>query len=98
MTKDKNIIRCFVAIKPDADMNKHVMSGDGSIIEIPRAEVVAAPADVADAIFDAAQKNKRMLVYAKISPFARFMYKYFPSYYEYKALKPVVKKMRAAES
>lgn len=80
--------------RTETDLRKHMLSGDGQTIEVERSKIVASPNDVAEAIFNGARKKKRLIVHSKVSKLTQFLYRYFPAYYEYKQLKPMLKKLR----
>jgi len=78
--------------KTDTDIDKHVLGGDGSMIQFYQSEEPkASPVDVAEAIFRAARDRQRLVIYAKVNLFEKLLYRYFPSYYEYKILRPRVR-------
>jgi len=82
--------------RTETDLRKHMLSGDGGTVEVARDGRLASPTEVADAIFAGAKKKKRLVIHSKISRLTQFLYRYFPAYYEYKQLKPILKKLNRA--
>lgn len=80
--------------KTETDLRKHLLSGEGDIIEVERSRLEAPPNEVAEAVFRGASKKKRLVVHSKINRFTQFLYRYFPAYYELKQLKPMLKKLK----
>jgi short-subunit dehydrogenase len=58
--------------------------GDGRPTTHPRSTTgkIATPEEVAEAIYRAAVKNKRLLVLSRVGKLAHFISKFFPAYYE----------------
>lgn len=83
--------------RTDTGLNKNALSGNGGIVEVPHKMAEVQPNEVAEAIFQGAQKNKRIVVRASGSMLSQLIYNYFPSYYEHKILKPTVKKLRISQ-
>jgi len=69
------------------------LDGDGSITRHPQSTAgrPATPAEVAEAVYQAAIRNKRLLVLSRIGRLGRFIHKVWPSLYEWL----MVRSMRA---
>ena len=80
--------------KTDTDIDKYILGGDGNMIQYYHSEEPkASPVDVADAIYQAARNKRRLVIYAKVNLFEKLLYRYFPSYYEYKVIQPKIKRV-----
>ncbi len=66
------------------NIDKNALDGDGRPTIHPRSTTgkIATPEEVADAIYLAAVKNKRLLVLSRVGKLAYFVSKFFPAYYE----------------
>lgn len=66
------------------NIEKNALDGDGRPTTHPRSTTgkIAAPEHVADAIYRAAVKNKRLLVLSRIGKLAYLISRFFPAYYE----------------
>ena len=80
--------------KTETDLRKHMLSGDGQIIEVERSKIMASPNEVAEAVYNGARKRKRLVVHSKASKLTQLLYRYFPAYYELKQLKPAQKNLK----
>ncbi len=60
------------------------LDGDGSITRHPQSTAgrPATPAEVAEAVYQAAIRNKRLLVLSRVGRLGRFIHKVWPSLYE----------------
>lgn len=72
------------------------LDGDGSITRHPQttAGKPATPEQVADAVFDAASKNKRLLVLTPIGRLGRFIHKVSPRLYEWLMVRSMRKELQ----
>jgi len=66
------------------NIEKNALDGDGRPTTHPRSTTgkIATPEVVAETIYHAAVKNKRLLVLSRVGNLAHFVYKFFPAYYE----------------
>jgi len=66
------------------NISHSALDGDGGITDHPQSTVgkAAAPGDVAEAIYRAAEKNKRLLVLSTVGKLTRLMMKFSPALYE----------------
>lgn len=71
------------------------LDGDGSITQHPQttAGTPATPEQVADAVFDAASKNKRLLVLTPVGRLGRFIHKVSPRLYEWLMVRSMRKEL-----
>lgn len=68
------------------DMHKSTLAGDGSTVALrmdPNRRL-AAPADVAEAVFKGAVERKRTVIHSRMSKVSWFYWKFFPAMYENK--------------
>jgi len=65
---------------------KNALDGDGSLTSHPQSTVGApvSPESVAEAVFRAATKDKRLIVLSAVGRLTRFLTKFFPDFYERK--------------
>jgi NAD(P)-dependent dehydrogenase (short-subunit alcohol dehydrogenase family) len=65
-------------------IEKNALDGDGRPTTHPRSTTgkIAAPEEVAEAIYRGAVKNKRLLVLSRVGKLAHLFSKFFPAYYE----------------
>ncbi len=73
-------------------IEKNALDGDGRPTTHPRSTTgkIATPEEVAEAIYRAVLKNKRLLVLSTVGKLAHFVSKFFPAYYE----RAMVKRLR----
>lgn len=66
------------------NIEKNALDGDGRPTTHPRSTTgkIAAPEEVAEAIYRAAMKNKRLLVLSMVGKLAYLISRFFPAYYE----------------
>ena len=66
------------------DIEKNALDGDGRPTTHPRSTTgkIATPEEVAEAIYHAALRNKRLLVLSTVGKLAYFVSRFFPAYYE----------------
>jgi len=66
------------------DIEKNALGGDGRPTTHPRSTTgkIAVPEEVAEAIYRAALRNKRLLVLSTVGKLAYFVSRFFPAYYE----------------
>jgi NAD(P)-dependent dehydrogenase (short-subunit alcohol dehydrogenase family) len=66
------------------NIEKSALDGDGRPTTHPRSTTgkIATPEEVAEAIYRAAAKNKRLLVLSRVGKLAHLVSKFFPAYYE----------------
>ena len=71
------------------------LDGDGSITQHPQttAGTPATPEQVADAVFDAARKNKRLLVLTPIGRLGRWIHKVSPRLYDWLMVRSMRKEL-----
>jgi len=66
------------------DIEKNALDGDGRPTTHPRSTTgkIATPDEVAEAIYHAALRNKRLLVLSTVGKLAYLVSRFFPAYYE----------------
>jgi len=66
------------------DIEKNALDGDGRPTTHPRSTTgkIAAPDEVAEAIYRGAMRNKRLLVLSRVGKLAYLVARFFPAYYE----------------
>jgi len=66
------------------DIEKNALDGDGCPTTHPRSTTgkIATPEEVAEAIYRAALRNKRLLVLSTVGKLAYLISRFFPAYYE----------------
>lgn len=77
--------------RTETDLNIRALGGDGTPVKIPRRTSTQFPGEVAEEIFLAAQRNRRLVINSGSSKLTQWLYRRFPSYYEQKVLMPLLK-------
>ena len=68
------------------NIDKNALDGDGSVTLHPQSTLgtAASPASVAEAVFRAATKSKRLVVLSNVGRLTRLLTRFFPGFYELK--------------